>query len=106
MLASDKTPRLRVAGIPFPSTPVINKPGTINLKAAEKINQSIKDYLSTKKLQTIIIDGEEDLLALPAILFAPLNSLVLYGHWQYGIIGIVVNENTKDKIINILNKFI
>lgn len=53
----------------------------------------------------LIVDGEEDLLALPAILFAPLGSLILYGHWQHGIIAVEVNEQMKKKTQNLLNKF-
>lgn len=32
------------------------------------------------------IDGEEDLLALPALLFAEPDALVVYGHWQHGAV--------------------
>ncbi|PIQ72047.1 hypothetical protein COV87_00040, partial [Candidatus Roizmanbacteria bacterium CG11_big_fil_rev_8_21_14_0_20_37_16] len=44
-------------------------------------------------------------LTLPAILFAPLNSLVLYGHWKHGIIAIVVDEEIKEKVRKIIKKF-
>lgn len=84
---------------------LINKPGTINSDSSKAINLNIKKFISTKKKQTVIIKGEEDLLALPAILMAPLNGLVLYGHWQLGIIAVEVNELKKYKIVNIINKF-
>ncbi|OFZ40262.1 MAG: hypothetical protein A2070_06905 [Bdellovibrionales bacterium GWC1_52_8] len=51
------------------------------------------------------IEGEEDLLALPAILFAPLGALVIYGHWQLGVVGVEVTEKTKDRAKSILNRF-
>ncbi|MFH0979888.1 MAG: pantetheine-phosphate adenylyltransferase [Candidatus Roizmanbacteria bacterium] len=91
---------LRAAGIPKRSTPVVNKPGTINLKTAEKLKQLIQ-----KNEGWLVIDGEEDLLALPSILFAPLDSLVLYGHWHYGVIGVKVTENTKEMAKSVLNQF-
>jgi len=83
-----------------------NKPGTINLKTAEIIKEKIKLALYKNQKSWITVNGEEDLLALPAILFAPLNSLVLYGHWQLGIIAIKVDEKIKNKVKNIINKFL
>ena len=83
-----------------------NDPGTINLKTAEIIKEKIKRALYKKQKSWIIINGEEDLLALPAILSAPLNSLVLYGHWQLGIIAVVVDERIKNKTRNIIKKFL
>lgn len=83
-----------------------NKPGTINLKTAERLKQLISSH--PKGVQTrswFIVDGEEDLLALPAILYAPLGSLVLYGHWQYGVIGIEITEKIKNKVKILLNYF-
>jgi pantetheine-phosphate adenylyltransferase len=87
-----------------------NKPGTLNIKTSEKLKELIKQAMSFPRKQGssnnwIIIDGEEDLLALSAILFAPLNSLVLYGHWQHGIIVVKVDEKIKDRVRNIVNKF-
>lgn len=84
----------------------LNQPGTINLKTAEIIKDKIKNALYKGEKSWILIDGEEDLLALPAILFAPLNSLVLYGHWQLGIIAVVIDERIKNKVKNIINKFL
>ncbi|MBI5122432.1 pantetheine-phosphate adenylyltransferase [Candidatus Roizmanbacteria bacterium] len=89
----------------------LNNPGTINLKTAEKLKQMIqqRSVLSNKVGpygSWLVVDGEEDLLALPAILFAPLNSLVLYGHWQLGIIAVEIDEKIKNKARNIVNKFL
>lgn len=55
----------------------------------------------------LIIDGEEDLLALPAIYFSPLNSLVIYGLRNRGSVIVKVDKRRKkavEKILN-LNKF-
>ena len=87
----------------------INKPGTINIKTAEQlrkfIHQSIRHPSGVQARSWLIIDGEEDLLTLPAILFAPLGSLVLYGHWQHGIIGVEITEEIKQAIKVIIGKF-
>jgi pantetheine-phosphate adenylyltransferase len=103
VLASKNTPRLHAAGIPPLSTPVVNRQGTINLKTAEIIRKKIKSALYKKTKSLIVINGEEDLLVLPAILFAPLNSVVIYGHWQYGIISVDVTEKMKEKVKTILD---
>ena len=88
---------------------LINNPGTINLKTAEKLRQMIRQRSVLNKDgpygSWLVIDGEEDLLALPTILFAPLNSLVLYGHWQHGIIAVTVDEEIKERVREIFKKF-
>lgn len=88
-----------------PGDRIINKSGTINKRSVEEIKNSIDEYLRTKKLQTIVIDGEEDLLALPAILLSPLGSIVLYGQFDRGIVVNVVTEELKEKITTLLEKF-
>ena len=88
-----------------PIRSVPNQQGTINLKTAEIIKEKINLALYRKKKSWIVIEGEEDLLALPAILFAPFNSLVLYGHWQLGIIAVEVDEKMKEKVRKIIEKF-
>ena len=92
--------------VPDKGQSLINNPGTINLKTAEVVKEKIKLALYKKEKSWLVIDGEEDLLALPAILFAPLNSLVLYGHWQLGIIAVEVDEKIKNKVRNIVKKFL
>ncbi len=84
---------------------VINNPGTINLKAAEGIKNAMVTFLRTKKKQIIIVQGEEDLLALPAILYAPLNAVVLYGQMDQGVVMVEVSEEKKEEITEILRKF-
>lgn len=84
---------------------VINKSGTINSAAASEIFGVIKEVLHKKMPTTVKITGEEDLLALPAILFAPLGSLVLYGHWELGVVAVKVDEEIKKKIVQILTGF-
>lgn len=50
----------------------------------------------------IFIKGEEDLLFLPASLFAPLGSVIIYGLWNKGGVIVRVNKNLKKKIENYL----
>jgi len=83
----------------------VNKPGTINLKTAEILREIIQSHSRSGSGRWLIVDGEEDLLTLPAILHTPLVALILYGHWQHGVIGVEVTEKIKAKTLKILEKF-
>lgn len=98
----------------LPKEKFLNKPGTINIKTTEKLKEIIYKVIQQSQVHLtgglrekgwLVIDGEEDLLTLPAILYAPLGSLVLYGHWQFGVIAVEVTEKSKEKIAGILLKF-
>src|SRR5216683_2755678 len=69
---------------------VKNPAGVITLEAWETIKRAMKDEEAL-----IIVEGEEDLLALPCIVESPSNSLVLYGQPSKGLV--VVDTNTKVK---------
>ncbi len=95
----------KVKKIAFTSSKYINQPGTINIKASRAIKIAIDNYFKTRKKQLIVVKGEEDLLALPAILFAPLQSVVLYGQIDLGVVMVEVAEEKKREVREILNKF-
>lgn len=79
---------------------VSNKAGTISKKLCKQIYESIK-----KKTPSVIeVKGEEDLAVLPCVLLAPLGAVVLYGHFQYGIIAVTVTEAKKSAAIKLLCK--
>ena len=50
----------------------------------------------------IIVNGEEDLFTLPAILYAPVGTSVLYGQPDEGLVVVSVNNSLKTKVRNIL----
>jgi len=79
-----------------------NIPGTINRNAVIAINRFVQEALMFKNHRKLVVDGEEDLLALPVIMLSPLGSLVLYGHWQHGVISVAVTEKTKEKVSNMI----
>ncbi len=82
-----------------------NVPGTISRASVKAFIKAIDLFFSTKKPQQIVIDGEEDLTALAAILLSPLNSQVVYGQPGEGVVAVIVDEIAKDKIKHILQKF-
>ncbi|MDI6805914.1 MAG: DUF359 domain-containing protein, partial [Candidatus Bathyarchaeia archaeon] len=49
-----------------------------------------------------IVDGEEDLLTLIAVLYAPQNSFVVYGQPYEGIVVVKVTPEKKAEVSEIL----
>jgi len=43
----------------------------------------------------VLIDGEEDLLTIPAVIDAPLGSVVFYGQPLEGVVAVKVDERSK-----------
>lgn len=68
-----------------------NPQGTITNQAIE----AVKKALETKESAQIIVDGEEDLLTLIAVLYAPEKSLVVYGQPHEGIVIVRVTPEKK-----------
>jgi uncharacterized protein (UPF0218 family) len=54
---------------------------------------------------TIIVDGEEDLLAIPAVLEAPLRALIVYGQPSQGIVVVEASSQRKAKLAKLLDEF-
>jgi len=77
-----------------------NPPGTITDQAIKAITDALE---STKRAQ-IVIDGEEDLLTLIAILHAPKNAFVIYGQPNECIVVIKVSEKRKEDVKKILKE--
>jgi len=84
---------------------ISNKPGTIQKVAVDKLKQKMNLSLKQKTSQQMTIHGEEDLLALPAILLAPLKSIVVYGQRDLGIIVVPITEQIKKQVAGIIAQF-
>ena len=70
---------------------VNNPQGTIT----EEAICAIKEALEKNEHTHIIVDGEEDLLTLIAVLYAPENSFVVYGQPYSGIVVVKVTPEKK-----------
>lgn len=90
---------------PRTSQQLINPAGTINSSSANTILSAIAKYQKTKATQVIVVDGEEDLLALPAMLLSPLDTYIIYGQYSVGMILVKVTENIKFLAKQYLEKF-
>ena len=75
-----------------------NRAGAIEIEAWHAIDQAIKEGGAL-----IEVDGEEDLLTIPAVLSAPNGSLVVYGQPAVGIVIVRVSENEKSQAKKILD---
>jgi len=82
-----------------------NPAGAISKESALTINNALSYVLKTKKKQAVIIKGEEDLTALCAMLFSPLNSLVLYGQYNLGTVLVYITQEKKNEVLKILKQF-
>lgn len=75
-----------------------NPQGTIAEEAVAAIQDALKSNVSVK----MIVEGEEDLLTLVAISYAPENSLVVYGQPYEGIVVVKITPEKKAEIAEIL----
>jgi cytidyltransferase-like protein len=104
----------RVARQPFPENDVklaqlnlyrvhvVSGPGFI----AEEAVEAIKKW-STHATDTtvLVVDGEEDLLALPAIAYGPIGALVYYGQPDKGLVEVIITEEKRNGAVALLTKF-
>ncbi|MFQ6088145.1 MAG: GTP-dependent dephospho-CoA kinase family protein [Candidatus Methanofastidiosia archaeon] len=69
------------------------------------ITKELLKVLREKRAKRILVDGEEDLAALPAILYADLDTIVVYGQPDEGIVVVRVSDKAKRKAREILKLF-
>jgi len=77
-----------------------NPAGTLTDEAWEAVERAVNSPGRSR----VIIEGEEDLLALVAVLSAPNGSMVIYGQPREGIVVLDVNEEMKRKVREIIER--
>ena len=77
-----------------------NPPAEINPQSITVIREA----LSLRPPARIIVDGEEDLLVIPACIYAPDGSTVLYGQPGQGLVVVPVTAEIRNKTRNILDR--
>ena len=78
---------------------VKNPAGVITLEAWEAVKQATKDEEAL-----IVVEGEEDLLALPCIVESPNNALVLYGQPAQGLVLVETSQAVRNEASLILGR--
>jgi uncharacterized protein (UPF0218 family) len=76
-----------------------NPKGTITKEAYI----TIKKILMKGEQAIIVIDGEEDMLALAVFALAPLDSVVFYGQPLEGLVSVKINDKIKNKSRHLLD---
>jgi GTP-dependent dephospho-CoA kinase len=65
---------------------------------------AIKSAFAGEKPVMVLIDGEEDLLTVPAVIEAPLGAVVFYGQPTEGVVAVEVDERSKASAREILKR--
>jgi cytidyltransferase-like protein len=81
-----------------PDSTVINNPGGISKSLITEVNSALQKNTNS----IVLVEGEEDLAVIPAVLLSPLGTRVLYGQPNEGMVEVVVDEKIKNQIRAIL----
>jgi uncharacterized protein (UPF0218 family) len=76
---------------------VRNNPGTISPEAAEAVTEAVR----TGNV-AVVVEGEEDLLALPAIYALPETGVLVYGQPKVGYVVVRGGEEARRKVVEIV----
>ena len=79
---------------------VRNPQATITTEAVAAIQEAFR---STERVK-IVVDGEEDLLTLIAVLYAPIGSFIVYGQPYEGIVIVKATPEKKTEVSAILKE--
>ncbi|WP_276255672.1 GTP-dependent dephospho-CoA kinase family protein [Halomontanus rarus] len=83
------------------SVEVTNPPAVLT----EALVLALVDALERPEPTTIVVDGEEDLAALPAIVAAPDGASVVYGQPGEGMVHVEVTEDVREEVRALLERF-
>jgi uncharacterized protein (UPF0218 family) len=86
----------------YKTVEVKNPPATLTKELMDMIRESLQESERIK----IVVDGEEDLATLPAILYAPLGSVVVYGQPNEGSVMVKVTTEKKKHIEELMKQMI
>ena len=78
---------------------VDNKPGQISKDLIETVQKAIKN---NKSSQIILVNGEEDLAFIPALLLSPIPATIVYGQPDKGLVEASVTIESKNRLCALL----
>jgi uncharacterized protein (UPF0218 family) len=99
-LPVDREIRKGTAHESFKDVRVDNPPGVIT----EELMDAIRDNMGSKVPVRIFVNGEEDLAVIPACLYAPLSSAVIYGQPNEGVVVVRVTDEKRKETKAILDE--
>jgi len=94
--------KIKIDNIKSKIITVKNPPGSITEELWNAINDSLNSNENTK----IIVKGEEDLATLPVISMAKIGTKVIYGMPDKGMIVVDVNQQSKKRANDFLNRML
>lgn len=101
LIIDNKVMRTKVEPLAFSADKEVhvkNPPGTVTQEACDAVKEAFKTNCRVK----MVIDGEEDLLTLAAVLYAPENSVIVYGQPQEGVVVVKATRENKTEAAEIL----
>ena len=78
---------------------VTNPPAEITSESIEVIKKAFLMNPPTR----LVVTGEEDLLVLPVCIYAPENSIVMYGQPNEGLVVVKITPEIRNKTQTLLN---
>lgn len=79
---------------------VENEPGTLSHAVVE----ALRDAMEDGEHSLVEVEGEEDLVALPAVVLASEGDTVLYGQPGEGMVYVEVNDETRNRALSLLRR--
>lgn len=104
-ITDNKSLRKAVESVTFQCNQVLrikNPQGTITAEAITAVQDALRSHNDVH----IIVDGEEDLLTLIAVLYAPDGSLVIYGQPYEGVVAVKVTVEKRAEAKELLDAMI
>ena len=86
----------------FEVTKMLNEPGLIRASAMK----ALKEALESSKRWLFEVEGEEDLLVIPIVLFSKDGDYVLYGQPNAGVVVLEINELSRQRVKTLFENFV
>jgi len=80
---------------------VLNEPAELS----RELLLALREAIDREENSLLVVEGEEDLATLPAVLAAPFGATVVYGQPDEGMVAIPVTEATKAEMRDLLVRF-
>ena len=101
LIIDNKCMRKNVRPVTLPAEKTVhvqNPQGTLTQEAINATREAIEDKRSVR----MVVEGEEDLLTIVALLYAPENSYIVYGQPLEGIVVVKATQNKRTQVAAIL----
>ena len=85
---------------------VANEPGTLGEPLLSALGDAVAGLTADPDPDpvTVVVDGEEDLATLPAVLVAPIGATVVYGQPGDGMVRVAVTDDAKAEMRSLLGR--